>query len=392
MLLLLLALLAPAEAADYTQFRAAVVGGDVPTTFDPETGENVAWTAELRGRGLSTPLVIGDRVFVTYCDGLNQERLGVACYDDASGELIWRREFWATGRPVAHRKSSNAAPTPTSDGERVFAFWSSGDLVAIDFGGVVQWVRGLQADYPNASNSLGMSSSLVTADGVVVAQLEADAESVAFGIDAIDGTNRWVLPDRPKKANWTSPSIATADGRSLVMLQSSRGVSAVDIATGSEVWNYDDGASTIPSTFVTGDVVLVPSNGITALEAASGKPLWNESKLSIGTATPYVLADRLFTINRQGVLTTSDLGSGQTLGKVRVEGPYSASPVAAGERLYLVNEDGTVKVVDVSGDDAEIVHETDFGETILATPAVRGDALYLRSDGHLWKVAPTDAN
>lgn len=388
-MLLLLSLIA---TADFTQFRDPVLGEDVPIAFDLSSGENVAWIAALKGRGLSSPVVIGDRVVLTYCAGLDQERLGVVCFDDATGRELWKREFWATGRTAAHQKTSNAAPSPASDGERVFAFWSSGDLVAIALDGTVQWVRGLQADYPNASNSLGMSSSLAYADGTVVVQLEADAKAVAFGIDAENGTNRWVLDNRPTAANWTSPVVVEAGGRSLALLQSSDGVTAVDAATGSEVWTFDEGASTIPSTAVGSDRVYVPSGGVAAIDPGTGEVVWKNDKLNLGTASAIELDGRLYTLNRQGVLTAADAATGETLSKERVVGPYSASPVAAAGRLYLVNEEGVVKVVDVSGDEPEIVHEAEFGETILATPAIRGDAMYLRSDGHLWKIAPTEAS
>lgn len=384
MLMLLLPVLL---TADYTYFRAAVAGGDVPTTWDVTTGENVAWSAALPGRGLSSPLVVGDRVFVTTCDGLSQERLGVHCFDDATGEKLWTRQFWATGRTASHNKTSNAAPTPASDGERVFAFWSSGDLVALDLKGNLQWVRGLQVDYPNASNSLGMSSSLVVTGGVVVAQCEADAQAVAVGVDAETGEDRWVIDDRPKMANWTSPLPAEVGGERAVLLQSGDGITAVRVADGEVLWKTTDGASTIPSSTSDGSVVFAPSNGLTAYDGSSGAQLWNNSKLSPSTASPIVVGDRVYTVNRSGVVSAADAGSGERAWQLRLAGPYSATPIVAAGRLYFVNERGVAQVVQPSTDEGEVVGEGNFDDTILATPAVRENALYVRSDSTLWKVA-----
>src|SRR5262249_46633761 len=149
------------------------------------------------------------------------------------------------------------------------------------------WLRGLTRDYPNASNSLGMSSSPAFADGVLVAQIENDSESFAAGFDAASGTNRWKL-NRPAGANWTSP-VLWSNGSSgvLVALQSKAGVTAVDAASGRILWDVDSGAATIPSSAVSGGVMYVPSHGLTALRAKpdGNKPeqLWQSNQLRPST-------------------------------------------------------------------------------------------------------------
>ena len=378
-------------AADYTQFRDTVVGEDVPSAFSIEDGTNVAWTAALEGRGLSTPLVVGDRVFVTASGGIDGERLMFFCFDDATGQRLWTRQFWATGRTASHPKTANAAPTPASDGERIFGFFSSGDLIAVDLDGNLQWVRGLQVDYPNASNSLGMSSSLAVADGVVVAMSEADAEAVSVGVDAVTGEDVWTRTDRPTAANWTSPVAVDLDGQSLVLLQSSKGLEAVGIADGETVWNYAEGASTIPSSALGEGIVVVPSDGLTALSVATGEVEWKNSRVRPSTASPIVRGDAVYVLNSSGVLIALNAATGDDNWKLRLGGKYSATPVASAEHLYFVDEEGTVRVVSSDGSDGEVVSEVELGERVLATPAVRGDALYVRSDSTLWKIAPSDA-
>src|SRR5690606_8680696 len=170
------------------------------------------------------------------------------------------------------------------------------------------WFRGLTYDYPNASNTLGMRSSPVVVQGTLVCLLETDAESFAAGLDAGTGQTRWKI-DRPRRASWTSPVLLqTQAGDSQVLLQGSRGVSAIDPVSGESLWQYEDGASTIPSSVVAGDVVYVPSHGITAMRPGRSNPgvpeiLWNEGALRPGTASPVVRGEKLYVVNGAGVLS-----------------------------------------------------------------------------------------
>lgn len=379
--------------ADWRQFRGNDVSGvaqdaDIPSSFSGE--ENVAWKVDLPGRGLSGPIVVGERVFLTASSGFRQNRLHVLCFERKTGEQLFERQFWATGRTMCHPKMCVATPTPASDGKRIFAFYSSNDVVCLDLEGNLQWYRGLTHDYPNASNSLGMSSSPIVIDDTLVVQVENDAESFAVGLDVRTGKSRW-KKERPKRANWTSPTFITdpKSGKSLALLQSSRGVEAVEPKTGERVWNFGDGASTIPSSVVAGDAVLIPSNGLTVLRTEGGEfeQLWNDNRLSPGTASPLVQGGKVFVVNRAGVLQAADVTTGSLLWRLRLKGPFSSTPVAAGEKLVFFNETGTAQIVDISGEEGEIVGEGDLGETILATPAVSGKDLFVRSDAHLWKIS-----
>ncbi|HXG49034.1 MAG TPA: PQQ-binding-like beta-propeller repeat protein, partial [Methylomirabilota bacterium] len=377
------------------QFRGPAGNGvateaALPTALD--AARHIAWEIDLPGRGLSSPIIVGDRIFVTCASGPRQDRLHVLCFRAADGARLWERQFWATGRTMCHEKTSVAAPTPTSDGQRIFAIFSSNDLVCLDLDGNLLWLRGLGRDYPNASNSLGMSSSLVVADGTLVAQVENDSESFAAGLDVTTGTNRWKL-DRPRSANWTSPVLLPhpSHGRTVVALQSGKGVLAIEPATGREVWNYTDGASTIPSSALGDGVLFVPSHGLTALktDGASAAPeqLWRSNQLRPGTASPLVLAGRVFALNDAGVLNCGDAATGQRLWQLRLKGPFSASPVAAGHHLYVCNEKGLLQVVDTTKPEGAVVGELDLRQTVLGTPAIAGGALYIRSDRKLWKLA-----
>jgi outer membrane protein assembly factor BamB len=290
---------------------------------------------------------------------------------------------------MTHDKTNVAAPTPCSDGQRIFAFFSSNDLFCLDLDGNLLWLRGLTYDYPNASNSLGMASSPVVVGDTLVVQCENDSESFAVGLATADGTNRW-RKDRPKAANWTSPVLLASGDQTTVVLQSSRGLLGIAPATGSELWEYDAGASTIPSCAVSGTTVYAPSSGLTALTpGASGgvSQAWRNEQARPKTGSPVAYQGRLY-FPEGGVLTAIDAASGERLWKTRIQGDYSASPVAAANRLYLFNENGVGQIVPLDTADAEpaVSTQIELGETVLGTPAISGGAIYVRSDAHLWKL------
>ena len=123
-------------------------------------------------------------------------------------------------------------PTPVSDGESLYILFSSNDLICLDLKGQLRWLRGITVDYPNVSNSLGMASSPVWVDGVLVVQVENDSQSMALGVDPRTGKNLWKLDDRPKGANWTSPIPLPQMDPPCVALQSSKGVDLVKARSG----------------------------------------------------------------------------------------------------------------------------------------------------------------
>ncbi len=382
-------------AADWRQFRGndtTAVGDDTPIPTEWSADKNVAWKVPLTGRGLSCPIIIGDRVFVTCCSGYRQDRLHVICFAAKDGKTLWERQFWATGRTGSHPKMSNASSTPASDGKHIFALFSSNDLVCLDLDGNLEWFRGLMVDFPNASNSLGMSSSPIVVGDTLVTQIENDSQSLAVGIDVATGESRWTK-ERPKRANWTSPAVlrGTKSADDLALLQSSAGMTAVNPRTGAVVFNYDNGASTIPSSTVNGRTVFIPSRGITALQFAEGSAnpeiLWRGERLNPGTGTPIVYQDSLYFVNNAGVLFCADPKNGDIKWQVRLEGPFSSSLVAAAGHLVAFNEKGVGQVVKLGGEKGEIVSKNDLGETILCTPAIVDGAIYVRSDEHLWKLA-----
>lgn len=384
----------PARAEDWRQFRgpggtAISRDSQIPTTWSAT--ENLAWKIKLPGRGLSSPIVIGDRVILTCSSGFRQDRLHVVCVNAGDGSLRWERQFLATGRTMTFPKICNASPSPVSDGKFIYALFSSNDLVCLDLDGNLQWFRGLTFDHPNVSNSLGMASSPIVCGDTLVAQLENDSQSLATGIDVTTGASRWTI-ERPRKPNWTSAvTLPRSGGEELVLLQSSAGLAAVDPRTGKAAWTFDSGASTIPSSVVSDGVIYVPSGGVTALRAPDGSAnpevLWKSGKIGPSTPSPVAYEGRLYTVNGAGVLIAADLKTGQEVWKLRLTGPFSGTPVVAGGLLYFFNEAGVGQVVKPGAEQGELVASNELGEMILCTPAIANGGLYVRSDQSLWKIA-----
>ncbi len=382
-------------AGDWPQFRGPgsnSVTSDAQPPINWGDDENIAWKVDLPGRGPSSPIVVGNRVFVTCSSGVNQDRLHVLCFDAATGNQQWERQFWATGRTLSHPSSANAAPTPASDGESIFAFYSSNDLICLDLDGNLKWLRGLSYDFPKAGNDVGMSSSPLVIGNTVVAQVECQGDSFVTGVNKQTGEPLWRV-ERPREASWASPVAAHGEkpGDELVLVQSTTKLTAHDPATGREVWTYEGACDAISSALVADGVVYVPSKGTTAIRPNStGTPevLWNESRLQPGAASMLLSNGRLHMVNRAGVLTSAEAADGAIVGRVRLEGAFWGTPALAGNRLYAINQDGAGQVVELRADgQAEVIGKGKLEGPIQASPAISAGALYVRSDKHLWKIA-----
>jgi len=371
-----------------TDHRGISIESETPTTLSKE--KNIAWKTPLPGRGLSSPIVVGNRIFITASSTADQSRLHVICANTDNGKIEWNRQFWATGRTICHDKTCVAAPTPASDGKHIYALYSCNDLICLDLKGNLKWIRGLMQDYPNASNSLGLASSPIIVDETLIVQIENDSDSFVSGINLKDGSNLWKLP-RTKRANWTSPIKLNEKE---VAIQGSEGITCVTAKTGKIQWSYSEGASTIPSSVSTpgGTMLYVPSNGITAIKPRKDNNtpeiIWQESQLRPGTSSPLIVDNKIYIINRAGVLNAAQKNTGERLWRLRLDGPFSGSPVSSNGHIYVASErKGIFQSIDISGKEGKISGSIELGETILGTPAIANNSIFIRSDGHLWKIS-----
>jgi outer membrane protein assembly factor BamB len=380
--------------ADWLQFRgpdqrAVADGAKLPVSFGKD--ENVAWKSPLPGKSASSPIVVGGKVIVTTSSGAKQDRLHVLAFDAKSGDALWKREFWATGRTQCHEMSAVAAPTPASDGERIFAFYSSNDLACLDLDGNLLWYRGLGRDYPLVGNDAGMSSSPVVSGNTVIVQVEAQGDSFVAGIDTQTGETRWRI-DRKKEAAWSSPVVLKGETaeQDAVLIQSPSGLTVLDPYTGRERAKFEQACAGIASSTVKGDTLFVPAGGITALKFDSGmeKPevLWQENRLNPTACSPIVGEDRVYVVSR-AVLVSADAKTGATKWQLRLpQGQYWSTPLLSDGRLYVFSYEGVASIVELGEKQGKVIFERDLGEKVLGTPAVVDGAMYLQTDSSLWKI------
>ena len=383
--------------ADWPMFRGPNAGSiaidaKIPSKFGGESKENVAWRTELPGKSVGGVIVVGDSAITTSSSGMDQRRLHLISVNTKDGAINWQQELVARGRPYCHPTSANAAPTPASDGKRIFAFYSSNDLACVDLEGNLVWYRSLSTDFPKAGNDVGMSSSPVVVDGVCIVQIECQGDSFAAGLSAEDGKVLW-KQDRPKQANWSSPTVVKMpSGDQVVVMQSSEDLLAVSPKTGKVLWEKEVRCSTIPSSFSAEGRLFVPAGGLTAFDlssaGASPSKLWDNNKLSANACSPLVVGKRVYTISRT-VLASGDLFSGELKWQTRLADAKSiwSSPVVAGKNLYIFADDGKCFVVELGEDEGKVVATNELGEAVLGSPAISGNAMYVRGVSSLWKIA-----
>ena len=390
-----------AQSQDWWQFRGeggvSVADATLPTSFDDET--NVAWKTPMPGKGASSPIVVDGKVIVTCSGGENQDQLYAVAVDEKTGKEVWTQKFWATGRCFVHPLSANAAPTPVSDGEHVYVFFSSNDLACLDLDGNLVWYRGLAVDFPKAGNDVGMASSPAVKDGVVVVQVECQGDSFAMGLDASTGQTIWTQ-ERAKDGVWTSPLIVQAKNKSsMVVLQSEKSFDVLDLTTGKPAFQAEGAVSTISSPAFADGKLYVPINGTTAYSVSRNGELneeWNSPKLRPRSMSSVIHGEKIYALTGSGVLASYSAIDGTEQEKVRVikGGSAWATPVIAGGHMYFFAQAGQSYVVRLGtkvGESPEVVHEHTFeDEVFLGSPAIANDAMFVRSDKFLWKIASTN--
>ncbi|MEI6256533.1 MAG: PQQ-binding-like beta-propeller repeat protein [Planctomycetota bacterium] len=380
-----------ATAADWPEFLGPLGRGVATEAIRMRwsEAEGIAWKADLPGRGVSSPIVVGDLVVVTASSGARQDRLHILALDRQTGRTAWHRQFWATGRTFAHSTSAVAAGTPASDGKRIVALFSSCDLFALDLAGRLLWQRNLAVEHPRSGNDIGMGSSPRIIEDTVVVQIDCQGDAFAIGVDAATGADRWTAP-REKIASWSSPlAVTSPEHGACVLLQSPRGLDLRRVADGETVWSWKGDCSTIPGTAESGATLYVPGTGIVAVAVGSDSaaaPAWRSNKLSCGIASPVVWGDSIACLNRAGVLVVAATADGNVRGQVRLAGSFWASPLVAGTTLIAANKDGKTFLVSTVGE-PKIIAENELPGTFTATPALADGSLYLRSETTLWKVA-----
>lgn len=379
----------PAVAADWPQFR-----GPNGSAVSTETGlpvgftekEGLRWKAELPGRGVSSPVVVGGKVFVTCTSGANGDRLHVVAHDAGTGTKLWHRQLAATGATFCHPDTCMAAPTPVADDTGVYALFACGDLAAFDHDGTLRWYRSLVGDYPTVSNQVGGASSPVLVKDRLIVPLDNAGESFVAAIDTKTGKNVWKTP-RPRDVNWITPAVRTVGDKVEVLWPTAKELVAYDAETGKKRWSAPMEAGMIPSPTVVGDVLLFPGRGLSAFKLTGDKPTeaWKSLKPGGGMGSPMAYDGMIYSAASSGMVTCSDAKNGQVVWQERLKGKFSSSPVAGDGKVYVLSEEGTLFTLR-AGKTYEVLAESPVKERGQATPAISGGAVFVRGEKTLFCV------
>ena len=401
-LLAMLAIAAPVAAADTNWPRlrgpdgvgAAPADAAVPVTWD---AASVVWKTDLPGIGQSSPVVWGDRVFLTASKDDGRERV-VFAVDRHTGKLLWEQSAWKGEPEKTHKMNGWATPTCATDGTHVWAWFGKAGVHCYTVGGGHVWSRQLGEFI--TKNARGVASSPVLVGDVLFVNGDSESDPFLFGLDKATGKTLWKA-DRPPAEGYSTPVVVAAGGRTEVVLNGDTFVAAYDAATGKPWWTcraFAGRGEPMPAVGPDGTVYVVnglPGDVYAVRPGGTGDVTkahmaWhtrrNEGR---DEPSPVVVGDYLLVANMGGILTCYDAKAGRELWKERLgKGAMTAAPLAAGGKAYFVFETGETVVVEPGPKPKVVARNTTVGqgqgELFRASPAPVGDRLYLRSDRVLY--------
>ncbi len=406
--------------------------------------KGIAWSTPVPGLAHSSPVVFGERVFVTTAvrkvgagelgslygsdgygagdpvDDEGEHAFQLLCLDATSGEILWTRTAHeGVPKVKRHPKSTHANSTPACDAERVVAFFASEGLHAYDHAGEHLWSRDfgvLEAGAPNVDREAarrypwGFASSPVLHDGKVLLQCDVQDGSFVTALDAKTGKEVW-RTERDERPTWSTPTVAleSCRERPQVILNGYAHIGGYDLATGEELWKLAGGGDVpVPTPVVAHGLVFLTSahgrqsplyaldlkaKGELSFESDDEAPFaWHHPGRGIYMQTPLVYGYELYACSDGGIVTCYDAGTGERLYRERLgdgRTGFSASAVAADGKVYFTAESGEVFVVR-AGPEFELLATNELGETCLSTPAITEQRLLFRTRGHLVAVAAPD--
>ena len=393
----------PAPKADWPEFRGPTGQGlyaDGPLPTEWGATKNVAWKQAIPGKGWSSPVTAGGRVYLTTAvpvEGGKEGELSLraVCLDGATGESRWSKEVFREGpsAPHPHSKNSHASATPLVRGGRLYVHFGHMGAACLDLDGDVLWKNNDLHYAPVHGNG----GSPVLADGALIFSCDGADKQFVAALDAGDGHILW-KKDRnahPSKGfSFGTPLVITVAGRTQVVSQGSDVVAAYDPKTGDEIWRVRfQGYSLVPRP-VYGDGLLYLSTGFDSPKLlairADGKGdvtdthvAWTVSKNAPNSPSPLLLGDRLYMVSDRGVISCLDAKTGDEVWHEHVGGSFSASPIAADGKVYFPSEEG-VGIVIRAGDKYELVSKNVLDEKTLASYAVLDGALLIRAEKNLY--------
>jgi outer membrane protein assembly factor BamB len=396
-----------------------IARGDAPVEWSDT--KNVAWRTPIPGRGFSSPVIWGDRIFVTTAvptgagpapaasepprrgpgggaaAGIEHKFL-VMALDRHTGKLIWERTATvATPHEGYHaRYGSFASNSPVTDGKYLYAFFGSRGMYCYDLDGKLIWKK----DFPPMRMRLGFGEGAAPAlDGDrLYLKFDQEQGSYLVALDARNGKELW-RADRDEASSWSQPFIVPHEGRKQLVVSATNKVRAYDPDTGKVIWEAAGlGSNVIPNPVTLNGVVYVMSGhrepNLLAIRlggkgdlTGTDAILWTNQRGNPYSSSPVLHDNKLYFVTDSGMLSCFDAVTGKPYyHQQRLPKPYNfkASPVASGGKLYLATEDGDVVVVRLGEKFEVLATNTLTDQMFIASPAVADNSLYLRSHQYLY--------
>ena len=427
---------APLAAEDWPQWRGPSSQGisaekGLPVRWGKK--DNVAWKATLAGFGASSPIVIGGIVIVTsqigsYASGggayphlarddqslsarehaIGGSRiasgesggavfLAVEAFRCSDGKRLWEYRTPATGeRPANHEKHNLATPTPVTDGERIYAWFGNGQVVALNMEGKELWQRHLGKEYGSFLNDWGHGSSPTLYKDLLILLCDHRPLAYLVALDKRTGEQRWKVDRGKTRVSHSTPVVVRGPKGEELIVNSSERIDAFDPSTGSPLWHSGGERQTPIPSVVSHDGTIYMSRGYRNSDVlairAGGRGDVTESQIQWrmpngASYVPSILQyeSLLYMTNEVGVVTCADAATGHNVWQKRLGGIFFASPVAGDGKVYLLSETGDAFVLR-AGREPEILSTNDLGERFIASPAISGRRIFLRSEGALFAV------
>ena len=408
-------------------------GNAPPTTWDVEKSINVSWKTPIPGLGHSSPIVWGERVFITtavssavtsqFVHGPTQSAdsagdtskhsFRVYCLDKNTGRVIWQKTIHeGVPKVKRHVKASHANPTPVTDGQKLVVSFGSEGLYCFDFEGQLLWKQdlGILDGGWSAGPEFhwGFASSPVIYKHLVIIQCDTQKQSFIAALNLADGKRVWETP-REEDTSWSTPTIYEHVGGGELITSGTKFYRGYDPLTGKELWRLADGVDVkIPTPIASHDLFFLGGgssherNAFYAVRAgvkgeikaaeADGKSIaWRSTQIRPHIVTPIVYGDYLYACTDHGILSSYHAKTGEQTFRARLGsgGSFVASPVAADGKLYFASEDGDVFVVK-AGPTFELLARNSMAEVIMSTPAFAGKMIIIRGQRHVFGIAEKD--
>jgi outer membrane protein assembly factor BamB len=357
---------------------------NVPDKFDATTGENVLWKVQVPKHGYNSPIVWGNKLFVS---GADKEAREVYCYDTKTGELLWQAKAdQISGSPAkmpnVTEDTGLAAPTMATNGNAVFAIFGTGDLIALDFEGKRLWSKNLGVP----DNHYGHSSSLIIYRDKLIVQYDTNRGSKVMALNTADGSAQWETV-RDVRISWASPVLADVDGKAQLILNAEPLVAGYDPETGKELWTVECMMGEVGPSVGYSDGMVYAANEYATLAAikvgGQAEIVWEDSEYLPEVASPLAVDGFLIIATSYGVVACYNAKDGTKYWEQEYGDGIYASPVYADGNVYLMDMGGNLHVFKL-GKEFQLVAESSLGERSVCSPVFAQEKMFLRGFDHLY--------